>query len=239
MTTWKDITLYSLTYGSDGNTISVPKGWHKFFESQKANIKIASAAIVEAVVDGKEVYPPPDLVWNVFHLCPDPEKLKAVIVGQDCYHGPGQAMGLSFSVSAGVKVPSSLRNIFKEMKADGSLTSNPKCGDLIPWARQGVFLMNTAFTVEKSTAGSHLLSWTPFSTQLIRYVSSSVTFAVWILWGRKARDLKKSINKMHSIVESAHPSGLSAHRGFFDSKPFSKVNKILDQHSIKEIDWNL
>lgn len=182
----------------------------------------------------KEIYPlAPDL-FRAFRLT-DFKDLKVVILGQDPYHGVGEAMGLSFSVREGIKMPPSLRNIFKELKDDLKIERTNT--DLTDWAKQGVFLLNTVLTVEKDKANSHKdIGWEIFTDYVIKQINDKKDNVVFILWGRQARDKKKLItNNTHYIIESAHPSPLSAYNGFFGSKPFSKTNEFLENKNIEKI----
>lgn len=166
--------------------------------------------------------------------------VKVVILGQDPYPTKGDANGLAFSVSKGVKVPRSLKNIYKELKDDLNLDICVD-GDLSKWAKQGVLLLNTVLTIEVGDTNSHSKKgWEIFTDIIISKLNERNKPIIFILWGNFARSKKKIItNKIHYIIESAHPSPLSASRGFFGSKPFSKANKILNDNKIKEIDWSL
>lgn len=173
-----------------------------------------------------EIYPQKEDVYKAFELT-NFNDIKVVILGQDPYHGEGEAMGLSFSVREGIKIPPSLRNIFKEYDADlGIKRINT---DLTDWAKSGVFLLNTVLTVEKDNANSHKnIGWEIFTDFVIKKISDELENVVFILWGNQAREKKKIIDtNKHFIIESAHPSPLSASRGFFGSKPFSKTNEYL------------
>jgi uracil-DNA glycosylase len=162
------------------------------------------------------------------------------IIGQDPYHGPGQAMGLSFSVAPGVPLPPSLQNIFKEMVNDLDVP-RPLNGDLTPWAHHGVLLLNTVLSVAPGQAHSHAgKGWEQFTDAVIRAVSVECDHVVFILWGRPAQLKRGLIDGLkHSLIESAHPSPLSAHRGFFGSKPFSRANSLLEAQGQTAIDWQL
>ncbi len=182
----------------------------------------------------KTIYPTSNDLFNAFKLT-DFKDIKVVILGQDPYHGENEAMGLSFSVREGVKMPPSLRNIFKELESDlGIKRTNT---DLSDWSKQGIFLLNTVLTVEKDKANSHKdIGWEIFTDYVIKEINDKLNNVVFILWGRQARDKKRLItNKNHYIIESAHPSPLSAYNGFFGSKPFSKTNNYLKSKKIKEI----
>jgi uracil-DNA glycosylase len=188
---------------------------------------------------GKQVYPPGQLIFNAFEKTPF-DKLKVVILGQDPYHGDGQAHGLSFSVPAGIPQPPSLVNIFKEIRDDLGIEP-PRHGNLESWAEQGVFLLNAILTVRRSEAASHSKAgWAYFTDAVIRNISEHKSGVVFLLWGNFARQKKLLIDtKKHFILESAHPSPLSAFSGFFGCKHFSKTNEILRQQGTPEINWKL
>lgn len=185
----------------------------------------------------KIIYPPMDKIFNAFKFT-NLKDVKVVILGQDPYHGFNQAMGLSFSVNDGVKIPPSLRNIYKEIESDIG-TVIPNNGNLTRWAEQGVFLLNTALTVRESNPNSHSkIGWEIFTDNTIKYLNNNDSPKVFILWGANARNKKPLIaNPNHLILESAHPSPLSANNGFFGCKHFSKANKFLEDNNLKPIEW--
>ncbi len=194
---------------------------------------------VEDEYKNKTIYPRKNEIFNAFRHTTY-ENVKVVILGQDPYHGINQAQGLSFSVRDGIPKPPSLQNIFKEMHDDiGCQIHNTS--SLIPWADQGVLLLNSVLTVEANKAASHKgRGWEIFTDKVIVTLNKKNTPIVFILWGGYARAKKKLItNPKHYIIESAHPSPLSAYNGFFGSKPFSKTNQFLIQQGLKPIDWNL
>ncbi|RMF37866.1 MAG: uracil-DNA glycosylase [Alphaproteobacteria bacterium] len=182
----------------------------------------------------RPVLPPRERIFAALDLTP-PEKVRAVILGQDPYPTPGHANGLAFSVAPGVALPRSLENIFAEMEAD--LGARPACGDLSHWARQGVLLLNTALSVPAGEAGGHArLGWRPLVEEIVDRVSRRPT--AWLLWGRHAQDFARFIRPGdHLMIETAHPSPLSARRGFFGSRPFSRVNAWLEARGETPIDW--
>jgi uracil-DNA glycosylase len=185
------------------------------------------------------VYPDMYDIFNALRLTPF-ESVKAVILGQDPYHGPGQAHGLAFSVKPGIAPPPSLVNIFKELRAD--LGIEPQSGGcLIPWAKQGVLLLNTVLTVREGQANSHRgKGWEIFTDEVIRRLNFRDTPVVFLLWGRPAREKKSLItNPRHYILEAAHPSPLSATYGFFGCRHFSKTNGILTENGETPVDWRL
>lgn len=185
------------------------------------------------------VYPPMELIFNAFKLTPY-GKVKAVILGQDPYHEYGQAHGLSFSVTQGTPMPPSLKNIYKELKSDLGVDNGSKT-DLTPWAKEGVLLLNATLTVRDGQANSHVkCGWAEFTDEVIKRLSDRQTPMVFILWGANARQKKALIDlSRHFVVESAHPSPLSANSGFFGSKPFSKTNEFLRRVGQTPIDWQL
>jgi uracil-DNA glycosylase len=185
------------------------------------------------------VYPPPDDVFAALHKTPYAE-VKAVILGQDPYHGPGQAHGLCFSVRPGVALPPSLRNIFKELASDLGVPP-PNHGCLDAWAEQGVLLLNTTLTVRAHEAASHQKhGWETFTDEVIRAVAAKQERVVFILWGAAARRKQDLIDRSrHVVIESAHPSPLSAHNGFFGSRPFSRTNAALEAAGRTPIDWTI
>ena len=187
----------------------------------------------------KVIYPKQNEVFNAFRYT-DFDNVKVVILGQDPYHGPNQAEGLSFSVSNEVLKPPSLKNIFKELENDLGIPF-PEHNSLKPWAKQGVLLLNAVLTVEEHKPTSHKdKGWEKFTDNIIREINKRSTPTVFILWGAYARAKKTLItNPKHYIIESAHPSPFSARNGFFGSKPFSKTNEFLRKNNIKEIDWRV
>ena len=187
----------------------------------------------------RRIFPPADDVFNAFHLTPLGD-VKVVILGQDPYHGENQAHGLCFSVKPGVEIPPSLVNIYKELHDDLGCTI-PNHGYLTKWAKQGVLLLNTVLTVRAHQANSHRgIGWEEFTDAAIKVLDAQERPIVFILWGRPAQ-LKKSMlhNPQHLILEAPHPSPLSAYRGFFGSKPFSKTNQFLVEHGVEPIDWQI
>lgn len=185
----------------------------------------------------KAVYPPPPLIFNALDSCPV-DQVKVVILGQDPYHGKGQAHGLSFSVQKGVRQPPSLHNIMKELKEDLGIDS-PAHGDLSEWAKQGVLLLNATLTVEGGKPGSHQgKGWERFTDAVIKTLAEKREHLVFILWGKYAQQKEALIDtSKHLVIKSAHPSPYSASVGFFGSKPFSKANAYLKEHGIEVIRW--
>ncbi|ACY98856.1 MULTISPECIES: uracil-DNA glycosylase [Thermomonospora] len=202
---------------------------------------LAMAALGAFVADEYErhtVYPPREDLFNAFRRC-SYDAARVLILGQDPYHGAGQAHGLSFSVRKGVKLPPSLRNIYKELAADLNVPI-PDSGDLTPWAEQGVLLLNAVLTVREGEPGSHAgKGWEEFTDAAITALNAKQERVVFVLWGAYARKKARLVtNPAHVVLESAHPSPLSAKK-FFGTRPFSAVNKALADAGLPEIDWNL
>jgi uracil-DNA glycosylase len=193
---------------------------------------------VKAEYSSNTVYPPGGLIFNSFNLCPF-ENTKAVIIGQDPYHGPGQAHGLCFSVRDGVDFPPSLINIFKEIEMDLGF-KRPSSGNLERWARQGVLLLNATLTVRAHQAGSHQKKgWEQFTDAVISTINTEKQKIVFFLWGAYAQKKGETIDRSrHLVLESVHPSPLSASRGFFGNNHFSKCNDYLKDHRLSPIDWH-
>ena len=187
----------------------------------------------------KVIFPPGRKIFSALNLTSF-QNVKAVILGQDPYHGSNQAHGLSFSVEYGIKPPPSLNNIFKELASDLNI-EKPNHGNLEEWSKQGVLLLNSILTVEKSKPGSHAnRGWEVFTDKILFLLNSSKNNLVFILWGKKAQEKGHFIDSdRHMIIKSTHPSPYSANNGFLGSKPFSKTNSYLKKHRIKEINWNL
>lgn len=185
------------------------------------------------------IYPEPENVFAAFDHCPL-EKTHVILIGQDPYINPGQAQGLSFSVPDGFLLPPSLQNIFKELKSDLSIPIS-KNGNLIPWTKQGVLLLNSVLTVKQGQSNSHKgLGWEQFTDSAIKMLNDQKGHLVFLLWGSYARSKKKLIgNPRHHIIESVHPSPLSASQGFFGSRPFSRANKFLKSQGLEPINWDL
>lgn len=185
----------------------------------------------------KTIYPPGSLIFNAFNLCSF-DKVKAVIIGQDPYHGPRQAHGLCFSVREGIDFPPSLKNIYKEIESDLGYKISPT-GNLERWAAQGVLLLNATLTVRAHQAGSHQKKgWEDFTDAVINTLNLEKNNLVFFLWGAYAQKKGESIDRSrHLLLESVHPSPLSASRGFFGNKHFSRCNNYLSEHEIEPIDW--
>lgn len=187
---------------------------------------------------GKTIYPPGTLIFNAFEQTPF-DKVKAVIIGQDPYHGPGQAHGLCFSVQDGVPPPPSLVNIFKEIQADIGISIPPGKGNLTHWAQQGVLLLNAALTVRANEPFSHSkIGWATFTDAVIQKISALKTGIVFLLWGKFAQEKQNLIDETrHHVLKAAHPSPFSADKGFFGCRHFSKTNRLLLQEGRDPIDW--
>ena len=214
--------------------------WHQYFEKNSAELFEISNKIHQKKLEleNLEVYPPTNNIFKAFELC-DINNINVVIIGQDCYHGKGQANGLCFSVNEGIKIPPSLRNIYKELKNDLNITRSSD--DFSNLASQGVLLLNSSLTVHERLAGSHLNIWENFTNNIIKHISNTSNDPiVFILWGNYAKSKKKFINDTHHIIEGTHPSPLSANRGgFFGKKYFSKANELLVKNNKTPIDWSI
>jgi uracil-DNA glycosylase len=208
-------------------------------EIEKPYFKAINAYIDNAIINGAVIYPKVNEVYNALALCPL-ENTKVVILGQDPYHAPKQANGLAFSVQAGTKLPPSLKNIFKELATDLQCPI-PNNGCLDSWAKQGVLLLNSALTVEDNKPMSHAkIGWETFTDAIIEIVNKQYSNVVFILWGKLAQSKIKLIDaNKHLVIESAHPSPLSAYNGFWGSKPFSKTNAYLLAKGKQAINWQL
>lgn len=218
--------------------MTLPKNWENFLQEYWP--KAQHALLMEKVREEyaqSQVYPPEKLLFRAFELCA-PQDLKAVILGQDPYHGPYQANGLAFSVPSGIKLPPSLRNIYKEVIRDYGDISDAR-GDLSNWAEQGVLLLNSSLSVKAGEAASHAkLGWQEFTDAVIRSVAEQCQDIVFFLWGKHAQQRSGLIDKnKHLVLESVHPSPLSAHRGFIGNGHFSACNAYLKTKSKTEIQW--
>jgi len=208
-------------------------------EFQQPYMQALSDFLRQEKAAGKVIYPPGPMIFNALNSTPI-EQVKVVILGQDPYHGPGQAHGLCFSVQPGVPVPPSLQNIYKELKRDLNIDP-PSHGCLQHWAEQGVLLLNTSLTVEQGQAGSHAKAgWQRFTDRIIEIASARCSHLVFILWGAHAQSKAPLIDPtQHLMLKSVHPSPLSASKGFFGNGHFSRANYFLEQHGIAPIDWAL
>lgn len=218
--------------------VAIEESWKDALKNEfEADYFKDLAGKVRAAYLSGTVYPPPKLVFNAFTLCPIGQ-VKVVIIGQDPYHGPGQAHGLCFSVQDGVPTPPSLQNIYKEIRDDLG-KEIPPSGNLERWARQGVLLLNATLTVERGRAGSHQgWGWEQFTDAAIKKVSKEREGVVFMLWGRYAQNKASLIDSSkHLILKAPHPSPLSAHNGWFGSKHFSRANAYLESRGREPIDW--
>mgnify|MGYP003574900914 CR=1 FL=1 len=217
------------------------KSWLDLLEGEftKPYMKELRKFLTEEAKNGKTIYPKSDDIFAALNLTPF-DQVKVVILGQDPYHGPNQAHGLSFSVKPGVKIPPSLVNIYKELHDDLGVRI-PKHGYLESWAKQGVLLLNNVLTVEDGKAGSHhMKGWEQFTDKIIEILNEKKENLVFILWGSPAQKKAKSVDeKKHFVLKSVHPSPLSSYRGFFGSKPFSQTNTFLKKKGIQEIQWEI
>lgn len=218
--------------------VSIEPSWKKVLkeEFEQNYFKNLAEKVRQSYLEG-QVFPPPKLVFNAFNLCPF-DAVKVVIIGQDPYHGVGQAHGLCFSVQDGVATPPSLKNIYKEIKNDLG-KDIPQSGNLERWAKQGVLLLNATLTVQAGNAGSHQgWGWEEFTDAAIKKVSEEKEGVVFLLWGRFAQNKSALIDESkHLILKAPHPSPLSAHNGWFGSGHFSKTNAYLESLGKEPIDW--
>jgi uracil-DNA glycosylase len=220
--------------------IKIEKSWKSVL---KDDLKSASmnklSSFLSKELKKKSIYPAPKEIFAAFNQTPF-DKVKVVIIGQDPYHGEGQAHGMCFSVKKGVKIPPSLRNIYKELSSDLDLEI-PEHGNLSSWASEGVLLLNAVLTVEHSKAGSHHgRGWEEFTDSVIEYLNNEKENLVFILWGAPAQKKARKVDESkHLVLKSPHPSPLAAYRGFFGNHHFSKTNEYLKSKGIAEVDWSL
>lgn len=223
------------------NSATLHPSWQAVIgdEFNKPYMQSLRGFLAEQKSAGKVIYPPMPAVFNAFNNTPF-EKVRVVIIGQDPYHGDGQAHGLSFSVPEGIKLPPSLRNIFKEIEADLGISMSAS-GDLTAWTEQGVLLLNATLTVEQAAAGSHQKKgWEEFTDAAIRALNEQRQGVVFVLWGSYAQKKGAFIDSSkHLVLKSVHPSPLSAHRGFFGNKQFSQINQYLESQGQAAIQWQL
>ena len=221
--------------------VQLEPGWLSLMEGEfdKAYFQQIKYYLLAEKQKGIIYYPPGSQIFNAYNLTPF-DNVKVIILGQDPYHGPGQAHGLSFSVPQGVKAPPSLVNIFKELETDLGIV-RPKSGNLSNWAREGVFLLNAMLTVEARKPGSHQqIGWQYFTDATIKNLSANKSHLVFMLWGVFARNKALLIDsKKHLVLEAAHTSPFSAHNGFFGCRHFSKANEWLVKHGIEPVNWKL
>lgn len=219
--------------------MNIPESWREVLRNETSQPYFAD--LNEFVLRERKavtVFPSEREVFAALQLTP-PGAVRVVIVGQDPYHGAGQAHGLSFSVQHGTRIPPSLRNIYSELHSDLDIPL-PSHGNLEAWAKQGVLLLNSTLTVREGEAGSHAgHGWETFTDAIISYLGSLQEHIVFVLWGAHAGRKTSLINQHHTVITSVHPSPLSAHRGFFGSRPFSQANRALANHNQPEINWRL
>lgn len=219
--------------------VKIEPSWKKVLEKEFGeDYFVKLAEFVKSEYKKTTVYPPPGFVFRAFELTPY-DKVKVVILGQDPYHGVGQANGLAFAVNQGVELPPSLQNIYKEIKSDMADEKDRVSGDLENWAKQGVLLLNATLTVRAHQAGSHQnKGWERFTDAVVRILSETKEHLVFILWGNYAQKKGAVIDSnKHLVIRSAHPSPLSAYNGFFGSKPFSQCNAYLIFNGEEPIEW--
>lgn len=236
-----DILMNEGIFYKDGNEMDIlHNDWQAYLEEEfSKDYYIQLHDFLRTAYQTEIIYPEMHDIFNALHYT-DFRDVKVVILGQDPYHGPHQAHGLSFSVQPGVPPPPSLKNMFIELENDVG-AAQPNHGHLVDWTKQGVLLLNTVLTVEKGKAHSHRKKgWEQFTNQVIRRLNEKATPIVYILWGRAAQDKEKLIDtSKHEVIKSVHPSPLSAYRGFFGSKPFSKTNDFLQASGQNPVDWRI
>ena len=217
----------------------IEESWQEALREEfNSDYFISLKAFIKEEKKNYTIYPPGNKMFTAFNLCPLPS-VKVVIIGQDPYHGPGQAHGLGFSVPDGIKIPPSLRNIYKEINNDLGIPI-PKTGNLEKWAEEGVLMINAILSVRAHEAASHHgKGWETFTDKAIKTISDLRAGVVFLLWGKFAQDKQALIDtNKHFVLTSVHPSPLSAHRGFLGCKHFSKSNQLLKENGIEEVDWN-
>ncbi len=223
-------------------SVNLEKGWLEVLEGEfeKTYMKNLKAFLQTEKQNGATVYPKGADIFNAFNHTPF-EKVKVVILGQDPYHGTGQAHGLSFSVQKGVAIPPSLKNIYKELEADIPGFRTPAHGNLTKWADEGVLLLNATLTVRAHEAGSHQgKGWEIFTDTVISKLSAQREGIVFLLWGRYAQNKAELIDQQkHTVLKAAHPSPFSVHNGFFGCRHFSKANAVLEKEGRKPVDWQI
>lgn len=233
--------MQTITDSNTNKNIDIDPSWKKILknEFEQSYMNELRAFLKKEIQSGKKIFPKPKEFFAAFNATPF-DKVKVVIIGQDPYHGEGQAHGLCFSVQPGVPAPPSLINIYKELQSDLGIRP-AKHGYLKKWADQGVLLLNSVLTVVENSPASHKnRGWEKFTDHVIHTLNDSETPKVFFLWGSYAQKKGEFIDrKKHLVLESVHPSPLSAHRGFFGCKPFSKANQFLIKHKISPIDWEL
>lgn len=222
------------------NLSTIVTNWKEIIEKYDfSNINDFLKNEKETFQDWLDIYPPQDKIFNCFNYF-DIENTRVVIIGQDPYIRKNQAMGLSFSIPEGVKVPPSLKNIIKEINRSIGLNNNLKKGDLTNWANQGVLLLNRSLTVREGISNSHKKVWLPFTEMIVKYISNNLENIVFLLWGRNAEELVEYINKnKHLVLISGHPSPLNRKKDFIGNNHFIKTNEYLKSKKKSEIDWTI
>lgn len=222
--------------------VKIEPTWHEVLKNEftKPYFQQIVTFLKTEKATGKTIYPPGPLIFNAFNQTPF-NKVKVVLIGQDPYHGPGQAHGLSFSVPNGIKPPPSLVNIFKEIQSDIGIAMPLQYGNLTRWAQQGVLLLNAALTVRANEPFSHAaIGWATFTNAVIQKISDEKKGIIFLLWGKFAQEKQALIDELkHVVLKAAHPSPFSADKGFFGCKHFSKTNDLLVKQGSAPIDWKL
>lgn len=220
--------------------VEIAAGWKKMLQNEfrKAYFKDLIELLKNEKLSKQTIYPAGSMIFNAFN-CTDFDQVKVVIIGQDPYHGQGQAHGLSFSVQKGTKPPPSLVNIYKEIESDLGVKMSRNCGDLSSWAKQGVLLMNASLTVREGQPNSHAgIGWHQFTDAVIQLLNNNKENLVFLLWGNFAKEKGSHINEhKHLVLRAAHPSPFAAEKGFFGCRHFSKTNEYLVEHGKEPINW--
>jgi uracil-DNA glycosylase len=224
---------------SNNLIFKIPKGWSTFFKDNRDILQKISDSVHKDISEGINVYPPLELVFNAFELTPL-DKIKAIIIGQDCYHGEGQAMGISFSVNKGIKVPPSLINIYKELNSNGFKVPSSKAdGDLTKWCKEGVLMINASLTVREGCPNSHEKIWRPFTEKLMDFLGKELDKVVVIMWGNEAKKFSSCFDKKVKLLMAGHPSPLNSKNDFLGNNHFTEANNYLKKVGKEPIDWNL
>lgn len=234
---------YMSYYNLNGLIRAVPTNWApvllNIYEQKCPDIEDQLNKQYNKYHTKAQIFPPRELIFNAFSQS-DLNETQVIVLGQDPYIGVGEAMGLSFSVPKGVTIPPSLRNIYTEIRSDENVEMSREDGDLTPWARQGVLLLNASLTVIEKKSGSHTDIWEKYTDEIIKYISENLDNCVFILWGNYAKSKKQYIDEdKHCVITGVHPSPLSASRGFFGKKYFSECNTYLKAHGKIEINWQI
>lgn len=238
----KGLFLYLTIHKTRGMDVQIENSWKQVLKTEfsKPYFQQIVTFLKTEKIQKKVIYPPGSMIFNAFTLTPF-DQVKVVLLGQDPYHGPGQAHGLCFSVQEGIQPPPSLINIFKEIESDIGVGMPPRYGNLTKWAQQGVLLLNAFLTVRANEPLSHSkIGWEEFTNAVISRISAQKTGVVFLLWGKFAQEKQALIDETrHFVLKAAHPSPFSADKGFFGCRHFSRTNELLIKQGLEPIDWKL